>query len=200
MANFGPCRVGAGLANVQPITDQTSFVVHPATGHQGPCFAVSTLHISRQSDRYRGPDKMYGGIIIYAYNGATDWYTANGTHCKSGHVVITRTDTKAFQDRRAAWPDEPGQVHGIIYRKAFGESCKGINVIGEGFGIVNGVFQKTSGTFNPAYDNYHDSSSLMNQDSARYVKVVVNIWKDAGPKALPNLEYSVQELNAKIYR
>lgn len=200
MEYFDPHQiiVGGGLVNVQATRDKTSFVIHPAFGYQGPSFAVSTLHISRQSDTYRGREQMYGGIIIYARNNETDWYTANGTHCKSGHVVIMQTDTGAFKNLQAAWPNEPGKVHGVIYKKAFGESCSGINVVGEGFGIINGEFMKTSGVFNPAYDNYHDSSSLMNQDSARYVEAVVNSWKDAGPNGLPNLEYSVQELSAKI--
>ena len=73
-------------------------------------------------------------------------------------------------------------------------------MVGEGFGINNGKFKINSGAFNPAYDNYHDNSSFMSQDSARYVKAVVSIWKNAGraSNALSNLEYSVHELNAKI--
>ena len=196
MANFGPNQiiVGGGLANVQPTRDQTSFVVHPAHGY-GPSFTVRTLHISCQSDTYRGSERKYGGIIIYTRNGVTNWRTANDTHCKSGYVVIMQTDTEVFKDLQAAWPHEPGQVHGIIYRKAFGESCKGLKVVGEGFGIMNGVFKIISGAFNPADDNYHDNSSSMNPDSARYVEAVVNIWKDAGPNFPAKQNYSVKELN-----
>ena len=31
-------------------------------------------------------------------NGETDWYTANGTHCNTGYVVIMRTDTIEFAE------------------------------------------------------------------------------------------------------
>ena len=186
-------EIDGGLANVRPTKDRTSFVVHPARGN-GSSFTVSTLHISCQSDTYRGSEQKYGGIIIYSRNGETDWYTANNTHCKSGYVVIIQTDTEAFKDLQASWPREPGQVHGIIYRKAFGESCKGLKVVGEGFGVINGEFKIISGAFNPTDDDYHDKSSLMNQDSARYVEAVVNIWKRAGPNFPARQNYSVLEL------
>ena len=120
--------------------DQEGFVVTPASG-SGPSFIVKTIHISCKSDTYLGPDRKYGGIIVYGRNGETDWYTANGTHCKSGYVVIMQTDTKDFKDLQAAWSYEPGQVHGIIYRKTFGESCKDLKVGGESFGIMNGKFK-----------------------------------------------------------
>jgi len=187
-------EIDGGLANVRPAEDRTTFVVHPAHGNS-PSITVSALHISCQSDTYSGSQKKYGGIIIYSRKGETDWHTANNTHCKSGYVVIMQTDTKTFKDLQAAWPREPGQVHGIIYRKAFGESCKGLKVVGEGFGIINGVFKIISGAFNPADDDYHDNSSSMNQDSARYVEAIVNIWKRSGPKFPARQNYSVKELN-----
>ena len=92
-------------------------------------------------------------IVLYGRNGETDWYTANGTHCKSGYVVIMRTDTSEFEDLQRRWADEPGRVHGIIYRKAFGESCKYENVVGEGFGIIDGKLKIFSGAFNLAKGN-----------------------------------------------
>jgi len=142
-------------ANVRPSRDESSFDIYPAHS-SAPRFTVETLHISCKSDTYRGSKHKFGGIIIYARNGETDWYTANNTHCKSGYVVIMQTDTKAFKDLQAAWSNEPGKVHGIIYRKAFGESCKGMKVVGEGFGIMNGKFKIISGVFNPVDDDYHD--------------------------------------------
>ena len=184
----------AGAANIRHAKDRSSFDVCPSSPSSGPSFTVKTLHISGQSDKYRGSDHKYGGIIIYARNGQTDWKTPNGTHCKSGYVVILQTDTKAFEELDAKWPHEPGQVHGIIYRKAFGESCKGIKVVGEGFGIIDGEFKIISGAFNPADDEYHDNSSFMNKDSARYVEAVVNIWKRAGPNFPARQNYIVEEL------
>ena len=182
-----------GLAHVRPTKHRTSFVVLPAHGY-GPSFTVSSLHISSQSDTYRGTEQKYGGIIIYSWNGEAHWQTNNNTHCKSGYVVIMQTDTKAFKDLQAKWRNEPGKVHGIIYRKAFGESCKGMKVVGEGFGIMNGEFKIISGAFNPAHDGYHDNSSCMNHDSARYVEAVVNIWKRAGTNFPARQNYSVYEL------
>ena len=108
--------------------------------------------------------------------------------------MIMRTDTREFKDLQAKWRHEPGKVHGIIYRKAFGESCKDIKVVGEGFGIVDGEFKIISGAFNPTDDEYHDNSSSMNKDSARYVKAVVNIWKRAGPNFRDKQIYSLKEL------
>ena len=128
-------EIDGGLANVRPTKERTSFVVCPAQDY-GPSFTVSTLHISCKSDTYRGSEQKYGGIIIYSRNGQTDWRTENSTHCKSGYLVIMQTDTNAFKDLQAAWSYEPGQVHGIIYRKTFGESCKDLKVVGEGFGIM----------------------------------------------------------------
>ncbi|PFX12617.1 hypothetical protein AWC38_SpisGene23392 [Stylophora pistillata] len=120
------------------------------------------------------------GIIIYGRNDCDDWSTANGTHCKSGYVVIMQTDTKEFQDLQKKWQNEPGQVHGIIYREAFGESCKDVNVVGEGFAIMKGVFKTTSGAFNPSHgDDYHDDSWEMHPDSKKCVKKVVERWKTA---------------------
>ena len=86
-------------ANVGPSRDENSFDVYPAHGG-GPTFTVKTLHISCKSDTYRGSEHQYGGIAIYARNYETDWYTENKTHCKSGYVVIMRTDTKEFQEKQ----------------------------------------------------------------------------------------------------
>jgi len=66
-----------------------------------------------------------------------------------------------------------------------------MKVVGEGFGIMNGEFKIISGAFNPAQDGYHDNSSLMNLDSARYVEAVVNTWKRAGPNFPARQNYSV---------
>ena len=80
------------------------------------------------------------------------------------------------------WLSEPGRVHGIIYRPAFGESLNDVKAVGKGFGIIDGEFKITSGALNPSHgDDYHDNGALMNEDSARFVGALVKIWKDAGP-------------------
>ncbi|XP_078383532.1 uncharacterized protein LOC144666051 [Oculina patagonica] len=181
----------SAAAKVRHASDGSSFDIY---SDSEPSFTVTTIHISCQSDTYRNGQPWYGGIIIYARNGQTNWRTANGTHCKSGYLVIMRTDTSEFEELRKKW-NEPGIVHGTIYRKAFGESCNDVTVVGEGFGIMDGKFTIQSGAFNPAHgDNYHDSSSLMHEDSARYVEKLVDIWKLAGPSFPERQNYSVKEL------
>ena len=94
--------------------------------------------------------------------------------CKSGYVVIMRKDTSESEDLQRRG-EELGQVHGVIYRKAFGESCKHKNVVGEGFGIINRESKIISGAFNlscnltKGNNMYHDDSVYMNSESARYV-------------------------------
>ena len=188
-----PCEQRAAI--VRPSGDGSLFDVYPADDC-GPTFTVKTLHISCKSDTYRESEHKYGGIVIYARNGQTDWYTANNTHCKSGYVVIMQTDTKEFQEKQR-WC-ESGQVHGTIYKIAFGESCDDVKVVGEGFGIIDGKFKTTSGAFNPAYgDYYHDNTVYMHPDSARYVEALVGIWKQAGPTFPARQNYSVKDLELK---
>ena len=130
-------------ALVDPLDDGTSFdtrwLVDGATN-----FTVKTLNLSCKSDAYQRREHKYGGIIIYGRNGQGDWRTANGTHCMSGYVVIMQTDTTAFKDLQTKW-NEPGKVHGIIYRKAFGESLKDpeVTAVGEGFGLQHDTTTKS---------------------------------------------------------
>ena len=194
MAEMLDGQIGiCAAANIRPSRDGSSFDVYPTHG-DGPSFTVKTLHISCKSDTYHGSEHKYGGIIIYARNSETDWYTANRTHCKSGYVVIMRTDTEEFQEKQNRWR-ERGRVHGTIYRIAFGESCDDVKIVGEGFGIIGGQFKTTSGAFNPAHgDDYHDNTVYMHPDSARYVKALEDIWKHAGPNFPGKQNYSVKEL------
>lgn len=175
-----------------------SFAVLPRGGPKkgmSTLFIVDTIHISCQSDPYRGRRYKYGGIIIYGHEGKGDWYTANDTHCKSGYVVIMRTDTEEFQELQQKWPNEPGKVHGVIYRKAFGESCNDVNVVGEGFGIMKGEFKTISGAFNPSHgDDYHDDSWKMHPKSTQCVKKVVERWERAGSNFLECQNHAVKSL------
>lgn len=181
-------------ANITPDRDREYFTVFSRSGI-GRSFEVHTIHISCKSNPFIERRHPYGGIIIYGRNGCGDWYTANGTHCKSGYVVITQTDTEEFQELQKKWPNERGKVHGVIYRQAFGESCKDVNVVGEGFGIMKGVFQTTSGAFNPSHDDdYHDDCWEMHPDSTKCVKKVVEWWKTAGSNFLACQNHAVKSL------
>lgn len=200
--SFFVCEVKTSIGAHVHREHGNAFDVYPTHG-SGPIFKVETLHISSKSDTYCGKDRKYGGIIIYGLSSLRsslpsrprEWHTANGTHCKSGYVVIIQTDTSEFQELQNKWSSEPGRVHGVIYRKAFGESLNDVKAVGEGFGIIDDEFKITSGALNPARgDDYHDDSPLMNEDSARYVGALVKIWKDAGPNFPARQNYTVKEL------
>ena len=156
-----------------------------------PSFPVETIHISCQSDSYEGIDNRYAGVIIYSCDGKSEWQTANGTRCKSGYLVIMNTGTekvKKFQQH------SPGQVHGAIYRSAFGEECTTRHVNAEGFSVINGEFKNNSSVFNPAKDGYHDEKRTMHPVSARCIEKVIKSWKNAGKSFRNCQNFAVKDL------
>ena len=200
------------MPNVVLDSEQEHLKVFPPSGN-GRRFDVRTIHISCKSNPYSGSQHKYGGIIIYGRDGFDDWYTANGTHCKSGYVVIMQTDTQEFQELQKKWQNEPGKVHGIIYKKAFGESCNQVDVVGEGFGIIDGEFKTISNTFHPFLDddnkgnpddkkhrfagkdgNKHGHSLEMHPESKKCVEKVVEWWKRAGSNFLERQNHAVKSL------
>ena len=136
---------------------------------------VRTMHLSCKSDTTYQSGHNYGGVIIYQYNGKSDWRTANNTHCQSGYIVIQDTDSQNVKK----WKDkEPGAVHGAVYRNAFGESVNDAEVVGEGFSYRN-KFEMISRTFNkPENSKYHDKSKDMSKASAHCVRKIVDHWKE----------------------
>ena len=158
---------------------------------------VKTMHISCQSHTYQ-PGQNYAGVIIYQYNGKSDWRTANNTHCKSGYIVIQDTDSENVKK----WiGKECGQVHGAIYRNAFGESVKEAKVVGEGFAVRSEKhkvekFQTNSGVFNnPNGSIYHDDRKRMHELSEHCVGKIVEYWKTAGPSWITrHRNFQVKEL------
>jgi hypothetical protein len=138
--------------------------------------SVETMHISSQSDTYQH-NHDYGGVIIYQYNGKSEWKTANNTHCKSGYIVIQDSGSKNVKQ----WRNEPGAVHGAVYRNAFGESVNEAEVVGEGFALQNKKFKMCSGVFNnPHGSAFHDHRRRMHELSEHCVRKVVEYWKTAG--------------------
>ena len=170
----------------------TSSPVPSESGSQHlPSFPVQTIHISCQSDSYEGTDNRYAGVIIYSCDGKSEWQTANGTRCKTVFLVIMDTETekvKKFQQH------SPGQVHGAIYRSAFGEECTARHVNAEGFSVMNGEFKINSGVFNPAKDGYHDDKRTMHPVSARCVEKVIESWKNAGESFRNCKNFAVKDL------
>ena len=144
---------------------------------------VKTMHISCQSDTYY-PGHNYAGVIIYQYDGKSEWRTANNTHGKTGYIVIQDTDSENVKK----WiGKEPGQIHGAVYRNAFGESVSEGNVVGEGFALKEGEckvqkFEINSGVFNnPKGSIYHDHRRRMHELTEHCVGKIVEHWKTAGP-------------------
>ncbi|XP_028399069.1 uncharacterized protein LOC114522552 [Dendronephthya gigantea] len=139
--------------------------------------SVTTMHISCKCDTYNDGHN-YGGVIVYQYNGKSEWRTANNTHCKSGYIVIQDTDREDVKK----WKNEPGQVHGAVYRNAFGESVNDAEVVGEGFAIRNETFEMNSGVFNNPKDSpFHDRRRRMHELSEYCVRKIVESWANAGP-------------------
>ena len=152
---------------------------------------VETIHISCKSDTFEGKNHNYAGVIIYQYNGETDWRTANRTHCKSGYLVIQDTDSEDVQQWRGK---ADGVVHGPVYRNAFGE-VNTSEVIGEGFAIQDGLFKVNSGVFNnPSGSEYHDESKQMSEISIYCIEKVVESWKKAGPRSLGCRNFPAKDL------
>lgn len=151
---------------------------------------VETMHISCKSDTYE-PYNNYGGVIVYQYEGKSEWRTANDTHCKTGYIVIQDTDSKMIKK----WKKEPGKVHGAVYRNAFGESVDKAEVVGEGFAIRNGKFEMCSSVFNnPRGSDFHDRRRRMHELSVHCVRKIVEYWKSAGPRWSRKRNFEVKQL------
>ena len=159
-----------------------------------PSFPLETIHISCKSDAYQGTDYCYAGVIIYSCDGKSEWQTANGTRCKSGYLVIMDTGTEKVEQFRGKTSKSPGQVHGAVYRSAFGEECNTRIVIAEGFSVMNGEFKINSGVFNPAPDGYHGSERSMNPYTDQCVEKVIDYWKEARKHFLCCRNFKVQDL------
>ena len=166
-----------GCFNVMPGNKGIS-MGHTSEGY----IDVKTMYISCQSDTYQ-PGHNYAGIIIYQYDGKSEWRTTNNTHCKTSYIVIQDTDS---QNAKKWIGKVPGQIHGAVYRNAFGESVSEGNVVGEGFALRNGKyevekFEINSGVFNNPKDSmYHDHRRRMHELSEHCARKVVEYWKTAG--------------------
>ena len=153
--------------------------------------SVHAMYISLESDTYQ-PGRNYGGVIIYQYNGKSEWRTANNTRCCCGCIVIQNTDSENVRK----WMErEPGVVHGAVFKNAFGESVNDAEIVGEGFAIRNGKFAMHFGVFNnPVGSVYHDQRKRMHELSEHCVRTVVESWKMAGTSWYTQRHFEVREL------
>ena len=150
---------------------------------------VETMHISHHSDKYM-PGHKYAGVIIYQYDGKSEWRTANNTHCKSGYIVIQDADSEKVKKLKKK---ERVDVHEAVYKNAFGES-KNKEVVGEGFTLSkDGKFKNKSKSFNnPKRSEYHDNRERMHELNEHCVKKIVEGWKNG--ECVRHRNFKVKEL------
>ena len=191
----------AGVRVETPTTGTPDhFMVCPQVGKKGESFRVDTIHISNKSNSYEGKKNQYGGIIIYAHRREGDW---SRPQYNGGYVVIMQTDTEKFKELQKKW-EEPGIVHGTIYKEAFKESCNvtkkrnscTVEVVGEGFSIRKGKFGTVSRAFNRREKGgiYHDDSYKMSEHSAKCVEKLVERWMEARSNLSGNRDHPVESL------
>mgnify|MGYP002803596295 CR=1 FL=1 len=178
-------------ATFNPTPEKDKIVIIPESLWKS-AVVLETIHISCKSDEYLGHSFNYGGVVIYQYNGNSEWRTANNTHCKTGYIVIQDTDSENVKK----WMrKEPGKVHGAVYRNSFGESVNDAEVVGEGFAIRNGKLEMCSSVFNnPEGSAFHDDRREMNELSEYCVRKVVKYWKRAGPNWFRQRNFEVKQL------
>ena len=173
--------------------DRSHIIVGPACDGNT---TVKSMHISCQSDTYR-PGHNYAGVIIYQYEGKSDWRTANNTHCKSGYIVIQDTGS----DKVKKWiGKEPGAVHGAVYRNAFGESVSNAHVVGECFSLQHDEckvekFGINSSVFNnPKGSSFHDHRRRMHELTEHCIRKILDYWKTAGPCWVRQRNFETKQL------
>ncbi len=153
-------------------------------------YKVKSFHVSCRSDRpalWEG-DKHLGGIILYSYNGKTDWY-CGGVHCKSGYIVV-----REVEEIRSVC-SEKGKSDGKVYRSLFGEDYDPSKVVGEGFSFDpkrDPKWKFNSGSFNaPGGSKYHDRDKGMGERSERALKETLNHWITTGKQTHDVSKYNL---------
>ena len=138
------------------------------TGYGQPDLILKSYHVSCESDRpksYQNPEKNYGGLVLYQYNGKSDW-TLNGIHCRTGYVIL--------KDSTKLPNSSLGQIHGGTYKSVFGCGCDR-KVVAAGFSHYNGEWKFKSGTFNLNCNKYE-----MRESEIKQLKKALRNWCDDG--------------------
>ena len=125
-------------------------------------------------------DSNYAGIVLYAYEGQTDW-RLNSRHCKSGYTVILDTGKLVKLAEEENWPGTEGIVHGLVYYYIF--RCGIENTVGEGFSIMKGVVKWNSTTFNARETGYHDKERIISDTGKNVLDEMIRVWKEFGIKS-----------------
>ena len=154
-----------------------------------PLYKVKSYHVSCKSDKLKtmSPKENYGGIVLYAYNGKTDWYL-NDIHCKTGYIVIKKT-----KNIKHLMKSSQGQIHGAVFDSVFKDnSLLGSLVslvwpptdmaltVGSGFAYYKGKWEYNSCVFNLKKDHFHKSEKkkdrIMGETEKQWVATAITNW------------------------
>lgn len=147
-----------------------------------PKICIANYHVScasyrpgsRSATAVVHEHENFGGVVLYSYNGKTDW-RLGGRHCKAGYIIVKRIeDLKKISSRK-------GQIHGKIYKSVFGIDPDS-KVLGSGFAYKEGVWKFNSLTFNAGSlgDYFHDGTKNMRGCESLLVREAVEQWFDTG--------------------
>jgi len=155
-------------------------------------FTTPSFHISCRSDIFDG-SKMVG-IILYQYNGQTQWRSNNGIKCKSGYIYLCKSES--LNDIQLTGPVRT--AHAKCYKKLFDEEPDYTKITAGGFAYTQiskentkKVWKYVSGTFSapnqrkdrlaehykkPFADDWHNEKREMHDIERKWVKNCVNQW------------------------
>eukprot|EP01084_Bolivina_argentea_P147960 258798_1 len=133
------------------------------------------------------------GIILYKYDGKTDWFL-NNVHCKTGYVIIKNAKSLDKIDTIR------GTMHSKLYKLIFNEDLDDEKtlqkeIIGAGFAIQNGILKFNSYTFNAnGKDDYHNGKKVMHVYEAIGIHSILQKWQQTNVQT-----WSVWKLNHATY-
>eukprot|EP01084_Bolivina_argentea_P126189 223472_1 len=177
---------------VKDVCDDGRVFYLPAGGD----IVLRNYHISCRSDhipKQLSVSTNMIGIVLYKYDGKTDWYL-NGVHCKIGYVIVKTVKSLSHISTIA------GTMHSKLYKKVFNEDLDAKKtlkkeIVGAGFAIKNGILKFNSGTFNSnGKDEYHNDRRTMHVFEAIGIHSVLQKWRETNIAT-----WSVCDLNHATY-
>ena len=151
-----------------------------------PHAELAQYTICKDSDRpknFISPEKDYGGLVLYQYDGETEW-KLNGIDCKIGLILI--------KDSANLPESSVGQIHGGIYKHFFNESVNE-KIVASGFAYYNKKWVFKSRAFNlKTNPNEH----IMRDSEIEWLKKALQNWCDDGVEITnvsPSLNVYFQE-------
>ena len=149
-----------------------------------PHAELTQYTICKNSDRpksFISPDKDYGGLVLYQYDGETEW-KLNGIDCKIGLILI--------KDSANLSKSSVGQIHGGLYKTFFNESVNE-KIVASGFAYYNNKWVFKSRAF-----NLKTNEHIMRDSEVEWLKKALENWCAHGietTKVSPSLNVYWQE-------